>query len=95
MASHTWFATEVVEAAWDNELQLYHVILEDTRDKSQRMVSANVVWWALGGFYSPFWPEDVDGVKGFKGEVWHSARWRHDVDLRGKRVAVIGNGCSG
>ena len=37
---------------------------------------------------------DIDGIDGFQGEIFHSARWNHDVDLRGKRVAVIGTGAS-
>ncbi|KAI0320734.1 FAD/NAD-binding domain-containing protein [Amylostereum chailletii] len=92
---HTKFNTEVVLAAWDDDAQVYHVTLEDVIEKRQRVVDAKVVWWAAGGFHAPFFPEDVKGVKEFKGEVWHSARWRHDVDLKGKRVGVIGNGCSG
>jgi cation diffusion facilitator CzcD-associated flavoprotein CzcO len=36
----------------------------------------------------------LQGIETFKGEVFHSARWRHDVDLRGKRVGVLGNGSS-
>lgn len=43
---------------------------------------------------SPNFPKDVPGKENFRGPVFHSARWRHDVDLKGKRVAVIGNGCS-
>lgn len=34
------------------------------------------------------------GLEEFEGEVFHSARWDHTVDLSGKRVGVIGNGCS-
>lgn len=37
---------------------------------------------------------DVPGVESFRGEVWHSARWRPEVDLTGKRVVVFGNGCT-
>ena len=33
-------------------------------------------------------------MESFKGEMFHSARWDHDVDLTGKRVAVIGTGAS-
>lgn len=43
---------------------------------------------------SPMYPKDIAGVENFHGELWHSARWRHDVELKGKRVGVIGNGCS-
>ena len=37
---------------------------------------------------------EAAGTGGFTGEVFHSARWNHDYDLRGKRVAVIGTGAS-
>jgi cyclohexanone monooxygenase len=37
---------------------------------------------------------DIDGIEDFGGAVFHSARWDHDHDLSGKRVAVIGTGAS-
>lgn len=37
---------------------------------------------------------DVPGVETFRGPVFHSARWREDVDLAGKKVVVFGNGCT-
>ncbi len=36
----------------------------------------------------------LPGLERFEGERWHSAEWRHDVDLSAKRVAVIGTGAS-
>ncbi|MEI9929036.1 MAG: hypothetical protein WDM89_00345 [Rhizomicrobium sp.] len=36
----------------------------------------------------------MKGVGSFKGPAFHTARWRHDVDLAGKRVAVIGTGAT-
>jgi cation diffusion facilitator CzcD-associated flavoprotein CzcO len=36
----------------------------------------------------------IPGLEAFEGPAFHTARWRHDVDLAGKRVAVIGTGCS-
>jgi len=36
----------------------------------------------------------LPGLDGFSGPAFHTAQWRHDVDLAGKRVAVIGTGCS-
>jgi len=40
------------------------------------------------------WP-DIPGREEFKGEMMHTANWRHDVAYKGKKVAVIGNGSSG
>ena len=48
---------------------------------------------ACGPMHEPVLP-DVPGLDGFTGEIFHSSRWRHDLDLRGKRVAVIGTGAS-
>jgi cation diffusion facilitator CzcD-associated flavoprotein CzcO len=46
-----------------------------------------------GGLSEPKLPE-IDGIEDFTGEVFHTARWNHDYDLTGKRVAVIGTGAS-
>ena len=46
-----------------------------------------------GGLSEPKLPE-IEGIESFEGEVFHSARWNHDYDLAGKRVAVIGTGAS-
>ena len=43
---------------------------------------------------SPKYPKDIRGKENFEGIQFHSARWRHDVLLSGKRVGVIGNACS-
>lgn len=40
------------------------------------------------------WP-DIKGLHSFKGDLVHSAKWQKDIDLKNKRVAVIGNGASG
>ncbi len=37
---------------------------------------------------------DLPGMDAFAGDAFHSAWWDHDVDLRGKRVAVVGTGAS-
>jgi cation diffusion facilitator CzcD-associated flavoprotein CzcO len=104
LRAHTRFGTEVVSATWDAHAQAYAVVLEDVASaaadpleherKRRRTVMARVVLSAVGGFRSPRVPEDLCGVETFCGESWHSAAWRHDVPLAGKRVGVIGNGCS-
>ncbi|MBE9538619.1 MAG: NAD(P)/FAD-dependent oxidoreductase [Proteobacteria bacterium] len=47
----------------------------------------------LGQLNKPNTPE-FTGVESYSGETFHSARWRHDLDLTGKRVAVIGSAAS-
>ena len=55
--------------------------------------SAQLLVVGAGGLSAPKLPE-IDGIDTFQGELFHSARWDHDVDLTGKRVAVIGTGAS-
>jgi cation diffusion facilitator CzcD-associated flavoprotein CzcO len=54
---------------------------------------ADVLVFATGQLSTPVVP-DISGARTFAGPAFHSARWRHDVDLRGKRVAVVGTGAS-
>ena len=48
---------------------------------------------AVGQLNRPAYPK-LKGIENFKGKAFHSARWDHDYDLTGKRVAVIGTGAS-
>lgn len=61
-------------------------------DNGER-ISARAVVSAVGGLVNPSMPE-IAGLDNFRGEVFHTARWRSDVNLTGKRVAVIGTGAS-
>lgn len=53
--------------------------------------SVDMVISATGILHHPKWP-DIEGKEDFAGEAWHTAQWRHDVDLAGKRIGVIGTG---
>ncbi|MDT7616216.1 MAG: hypothetical protein QOF00_3663, partial [Pseudonocardiales bacterium] len=57
------------------------------------VVHARVVIWGTGPLHIPSVPE-IDGLDSFEGTAFHSSRWDHGHDLRGKRVAVIGTGAS-
>lgn len=46
---------------------------------------------AVGQLNLPKYPK-ISGLNQFTGKVMHSARWDHSVDLRGKRIGLIGNG---
>ena len=54
---------------------------------------ADMLITACGQLSTPSVPA-IPGLDSFDGPAFHSARWRHDVPLRGERVAVIGSGCS-
>lgn len=61
----------------------------------EEVVRAKIVVSAVGGFVEPkTWPESIPGKDKFAGEIFHSARWRYEVDLKDKNVVVVGTGCS-
>ncbi|MER7398021.1 NAD(P)/FAD-dependent oxidoreductase [Streptomyces sp. NPDC000151] len=84
---HLRFNAEVRSARWNTD-ELYWEI-----ETAQGTLTADVVVSATGPLSDPQIP-DVPGLAGFQGKVFHSARWDHDYDLRGKRVAMIGTGAS-
>ena len=49
--------------------------------------------FTTGPITEPSMPK-IKGIETFKGKMFHSARWNHDYDLTGKRIAVIGTGAS-
>lgn len=92
LRDHIRFQTEVVSTEWQEDRQLWKVT---TRDPSGResVEYANVVVSAAGIFNPPVYP-DIPGIDGFEGTSFHTSRWPEDLDLKGKRVAIIGNGAS-
>lgn len=85
------FETVVEEMAWDEDRAVWKVRLKTPSGVEH--VEANAVITAVGQLNRPRFP-DIKGRESFKGPSFHSAEWRHDVDLTGKRVAVIGTGAS-
>lgn len=53
----------------------------------------DVVINAMGNQHTPQYP-NVQGIDLFEGDSWHGTRWNHDVDLAGKRVAIVGSAAS-
>lgn len=86
------FETEVETLDWDEPRALWKVTVRDGKG-ARRVIEANAVVTAVGQLNRPHVP-DIKGRDRFSGPAFHSARWRHDVDLTGKRVAVIGTGAS-
>jgi cation diffusion facilitator CzcD-associated flavoprotein CzcO len=83
----THLSTEVLDARWDAEAQRWRV------ETTQGEYAFEVLVSATGPLSAPSIPS-LPGLDQFDGPVFHSAEWDHDVDLTGKRVAVIGTGAS-
>ncbi len=81
------FQTELQTASWDEDGQLWRI------ETSQGAMTADILIAAQGPLSEPSLPE-VPGIESFEGAAFHSARWDHDHDLTGERVAVIGTGAS-
>ena len=62
-------------------------------DGEMRLITANAVISAVGQLERPNVP-NIPGAESFNGVSFHSARWQHEHDLRGKRIGVIGTGGS-
>ena len=60
---------------------------------SQGEFTADVLLSGMGPLAEPSYPK-LPGIEDFEGEVFHSARWNHDLNLSGRKVAVIGTGAS-
>ncbi|MGN9793517.1 flavin-containing monooxygenase [Streptomyces sp. OZ13] len=84
---HLRLKHEVLMMRWDTEALRWEI------ETSQGTLTADVVVSATGPLSDPKMP-DIPGLAGFPGKVFHSARWDHDYDLRGKRVAMVGTGAS-
>ena len=82
----------VEAASYDSEAQEWAVDVHRF-DGTTETLRANVVISAVGSFNPPKIP-DIPGADSFAGVSFHTARWRHDVALEGKRVAVVGTGAS-
>jgi cation diffusion facilitator CzcD-associated flavoprotein CzcO len=83
----------VTSAEWSPEDSSYAILSEDIVTGERFSTTAKIVISAIGILELPKFP-DIAGVSSFKGPMFHSARWDTGVDLRGKKVAVIGNGAS-
>ncbi len=88
LARNTRFGTEVTGARWAAEENRWHVSTADGDTYLARFVVAGI-----GALHVPSVPR-LPGIEKFRGKTFHSARWDHDYDLAGKRVAVIGTGAS-
>jgi cation diffusion facilitator CzcD-associated flavoprotein CzcO len=84
---HMRYDHEVTSAEWDNEREVWRLETPHGR------LTADFVVAGVGPLSEPKAP-DIPGLENFEGTVFHSAKWDHDHDLSGERVAVIGTGAS-
>lgn len=79
--------TPLLGAEWDADDSLWRI------DTGAEPLTARSLVLACGRLTEPHVP-GIPGLESFPGPIFHTARWDHDVDLAGKRVAVVGTGAS-
>jgi 4-hydroxyacetophenone monooxygenase len=93
LAANIRFNTEVISAVWDEATSQWGVTVLNPNGTTETL-AARAVISAVGQLNRPKLP-DIAGADTFAGPSFHSARWDHSVDYRGKKVAMIGAGASG
>lgn len=86
------FKTWVEGATWDESRKVWTV--RAVRNGQPETHECNVLIMAVGPNNNPNYPK-VENLDAFKGPVIHTAAWDHSVDLKGKKVVLVGTGCSG
>ncbi|MFC4911206.1 flavin-containing monooxygenase [Actinomadura gamaensis] len=85
---HLRLNSTVTGAKFDETSDMWHVSLADGAELTCRFLLS-----CQGALSTPSVPA-LDGLDDFRGHVMHTARWDHDHDLRGARVAVVGTGAT-
>ncbi len=87
LRSRILFGAELERAEWDDAAGLWRI------RTSRESFTATVLVSGHGPLIDPKWPA-IPGLESFAGPRFHSAQWRHNVELAGANIAVIGTGAS-
>lgn len=86
------FQTTVREARYDAGAQVWRAVLAGPDGREEEVV-ANALLTGVGALNQPKVP-DIPGLADFEGVLFHTARWPGDLDVAGRRVAIVGTGAS-
>ncbi|CEN60361.1 hypothetical protein ASPCAL02802 [Aspergillus calidoustus] len=89
----TKFKHQIEGAVWDDEAGLWRITVKHL-ETGESFVDSAEVFVNCGGVLNNWqWPS-IEGLDKFRGALVHTASWDDGLDLKGKRVAVIGSGAS-
>ena len=93
LARHIRYKHRIERAEWSSEDNLWTI--DAVRGDEPVRITANFLWMCQGYYrhskgYTPEWP----GMADFKGRIVHPQTWTDDIDLKGKKVVVIGSGAT-
>ena len=95
LARHIRYNHKITSARWSSADALWTLEAIDKATGHVRRFTANFLWMCQGYYrhdkgYTPDWP----GLSDYKGQLVHPQTWPDDLDLKGKRVVVIGSGAT-
>ena len=88
---HLRLQTRVSQARYDSDLREWELTLQGA--DGPHPLRARFLVLGLGPLRVPNYPK-IEGLDSFEGECFHSARWNHEADLKGRGIAVVGTGAS-
>lgn len=92
LMEHIRLNTRVLRSDWDEDARKWAVTIRNP-DGSEEVRRSDVVISGVGILNIPHVPH-IDGLESFDGPCFHTAEWPGDLDLAGKRVAIVGNGAT-
>jgi cation diffusion facilitator CzcD-associated flavoprotein CzcO len=95
LEQHIRYQHEITAASWSDEDKRWTISVLQKETGEQIQITCGFFLWSGGYYdhkqgYTPQWP----GMENFKGQIVHPQTWPEDIDLRGKRVVVIGSGAT-
>ncbi|KAF3030332.1 hypothetical protein E8E12_000205 [Didymella heteroderae] len=90
--------TKVSKASFQQNEGSWNIYTISEHSRAEIVYQAEIVIFATGQLHQPNYPQ-IPGLEGaagsgFTGPIMHSAAWDHGIDLRNKRVSIIGTGSS-
>ncbi|MFZ5721744.1 MAG: flavin-containing monooxygenase [Pseudomonadota bacterium] len=95
LARHIRYNHRISQAEWSSKTNRWHITAERTDTGEVVHFTAGFLWMCQGYYrhskgYTPEW----DGMADFKGRIVHPQTWPDDLDLKGKKVVLIGSGAT-
>lgn len=87
------FRSEVVKCEWKEQTRRWRMHIRHLDTDEMTIHECQFLFSGTGILVTPR-PCDIPGAETFKGPLFHSAQWRQDVDVTGKNVVLLGNGCT-
>lgn len=84
---HIDFHTQLEKASWNARKRIWEI------HTSKGLYQAEILITATGHLADEHLPQ-IPGLEEFEGQVMHSARWNHQIDLENQRIVVVGSGAS-